>query len=528
MNYSLKLLKGDIFGGITAAIISLPVAIAFGVASGVGAQAGLYAAIVIGFFAAVFGGTPAMVSGPTAPMIIAMAVIVTHSADSLAEAFTIVMFAGLIQIGFGVFRVGRFIAYTPYSVISGFMTGIGIIIISLQVLPILGLENPESGFKEVFAQLPEILSSINWHAIGVAAATLIAIVAWPLALHRYVPATLAALVAGSLLGVFVFTDAPVVGAIPSGIPDLQIPILELDFLIGVISPALVLAIIGSIESLLVALISDALTRSRHNPNKEIVSQGIANMFSGLFGGLPGSGSPIPTIVNIKAGARTRVSAILAAFCLLLFLFDLGRLVEQIPLAVLALLLVRIGWHVIDMRFLSRLHKIEKAHVTVMLLTALLTVFVDLLTAVAIGLIASGMINAINAEKIELDSVISVPLIDINSEDPFTPRMGLVKMIGRFTFASASTLQHVIAEDIREHEVVIFDFSETEDMDDSAVMVIRQLVVSSFEQGTPCVVLGLSDHVGRLLRSFHALEGIDEGNYVETLDEAKAVASKFLN
>ena len=527
-NYIAKSLKGDIFGGITAAVIALPIATAFGVASGVGAVAGIYAAIAIALFAAIFGGTPAMVSGPTAPMAVAMAVVITHSANSLAEAFTIVMFTGLLQIGFGVFRLGKFIAYTPYSVISGFLTGIGIIIISMQILPAIGAPTATDGIRQTIEILPDALSSINLHALAVTVLTLAMILVWPKKLHRFVPDTLGALLLGSLLGMFIFTQAPVVGSIPSGIPSIQVPVLEPEFLIRMIEPALVLAIIGAVETLLVALVADAMTRTRHKPNREIVGQGIANIFSGMFGGLPGSGSPVPTVVNIRAGGRTRVSGILVALILFTFLFELGQLVERIPLAVLAALLLKIGWHVIDWRFVKRLAKIEKSHITVMLLTAGLTVFVDILTAVAIGLIVSGMINAMNAEPLELDNVISIPLIDdFDTEDPFSARTGLVRMSGRFTVASAGTLSHVIGEDIREHEIVIFDFTPTEYMDDSTVMVIRQLVLSSYEEGKPCIVMGLSDDMAKTLNSLDALQEIDKANFVETLEEARQIANDYL-
>ena len=528
MEYSLKLIKGDVFGGITAAIIALPVALAFGVASGVGAEAGLYAAIAIALFAAIFGGTPSMVSGPTAPMAVAMAVVVTHSANSLAEAFTIVMLTGLIQIVFGLLRVGRFISYTPYSVISGFLTGIGIIIVILQVLPVLGLPTSTNGISGTIQTLPAALANINTDAVIITAVTLVAMTFWPKQLHRFIPDSLGALALGSLLGMFVLTSAPVVGAIPSGIPTLQLPVLDGPFLIRVLEPALVLAIIGSIESLLVALVADAMTRSRHNPNKEIIGQGISNIVSGLFGGLPGSGSPVPTVVNIKAGGRTRLSGIIVALVLFAFLFQAGQLAAQIPLAVLAALLLRIGWHVIDWRFLSRIHKIDKTHVTVMLLTTLLTVIVDILTAVAIGLIVSGMINAMHSEKLELDSVISVPLLDMDSDDPFLARTGLIRMAGRFTVASASTLTHVISEDIRGHEVIIFDFSKTESMDDSAIMVIRQLVLTSYEQDKPCIVLGLPNKLAKSLDALDALPGIPASSYVDTLEEARAIADQFLS
>ena len=527
LQYSLKLLKGDIFGGITAAVIALPIALAFGVASGVGAAAGLYAAIAIALFAAIFGGTPSMVSGPTAPMAVAMAVVVTHSANTLAEAFTIVMFTGLLQIVFGAIRIGKFISYTPYSVISGFLTGIGIIIISMQVLPVIGAPTSTEGLPGTIAALPSALSNINIDSVIITVATLAAMIFWPRKLHQYIPDALGALALGSCLGMLIFHQAPVVGEIPAGIPSLQLPVFSGEFLIRMVEPAVVLAIIGSIESLLVALVADAMTRTRHDPNREIIAQGVANMASGLFGGLPGSGSPVPTVVSINAGGRTRVAGVIVAAVLFTFLFQAGQLAAKIPLAVLAALLLRIGWAVIDWRFINRIKKIDKYHVAVMLVVALLTVFVDILTAVAIGLIVSGMINAMHSEPLELDSVISVPLLDLESDDPFSARTGLVRLSGRFTVASASTLTHVIGEDIKEHEVVIFDFSKTDYMDDSAIMVIRQLVLTSLEQDKPCVVMGLSDKIASSLDSMGALSGISQSFIVDTLEQARSVADDFL-
>ncbi len=527
VQYSLKLLKGDVFGGITAAVIALPIALAFGVASGVGAAAGLYAAIAIALFAAIFGGTPAMVSGPTAPMAVAMAVVVTHSANTLAEAFTIVMFTGALQIVFGVIRVGKFISYTPYSVISGFLTGIGVIILSMQILPVIGAPTSTEGLVGTIKALPNALTNINIDSVIITAATLGAMIFWPRKLHQYIPDALGALLLGSCLGMLIFQQAPVVGAIPSGIPTLQLPVLSGEFLIRMVEPAVVLAIIGSIESLLVALVADAMTRSRHDPNKEIIGQGVSNIVSGLFGGLPGSGSPIPTVVSINAGGRTRVAGVIVAAVLFTFLFQAGKLAAQIPLAVLAALLLRIGWAVIDWRFINRINKIDKSHVAVMLMVALLTVFVDILTAVAIGLIVSGMINAMHSEPLELDNVVSVPLLDLESEDPFSARTGLVRLTGRFTVASASTLTHVIGHDIAEHEVVIFDFSKTDYLDDSAIMVIRQLVMTSIEEKKPCIIMGLSEKMASSLDSMAALSGIAEYFFVDTLDQAREVADKFL-
>ena len=527
INYSLRLLRGDVFGGVTAAIIALPVALAFGVASGVGAEAGLYAAIAIGLFAAIFGGTPGMVSGPTAPMAVAMAVVVTHSANSLAEAFTIVMLTGLLQIIFGAIRIGRFIGYTPYSVISGFMTGIGVIIISMQILPMIGAPTATNGLKGTIENLPAALAGINFDAVSVAAITLVLMFIWPRKLHRIIPDTLGALAIGSLAGIFIFQQAPVVGTIPTGLPPIQLPVFTAEFLIRMVEPALVLAIIGSIESLLVALISDAMTRSRHNPNKEIIGQGIANIVSGLFGGLPGSGSPVPTVVSIQAGGRSRLAGIIVAVILCSFLFHAGKLAEQIPLAVLAALLLKIGWHVVDVRFISRIRQIDITHVTVMLVTAGLTVFVDLLTAVAIGLIVSGMVNAMHSEPLELDSVVSVPLLDLDADDEYSARTGLIRMPGRYTVASAGALTHVIGGDIRDHEVIIFDFSDTEHMDDSAVVVIRQLILTSYEQDKPCIIMGISEKMRKTFDSLEVLTTVDPSHCVETLEQARQLADRLL-
>ena len=291
MTYSLQTLRGDIFGGVTATVVGLPVALAFGVASGLGATAGLYGAIAVGFFAAVFGGTRSQISGPTGPMTLAMAVVVTSHADTLAEAFTIVILAGLIQVLLGVMRIGRFVTYTPYSVISGFMSGIGIIVILLQISPLLGSPSGGGSGLDSLKAIPAIVGDINLEAVAVAAATLAVGVLWPRQLGRYLPPTLVAIVAGSVLGIFLLTGAPIIGEIPTGLPNLQLPVLSVGFLADAVQPALIIALLGSIDSLLTSLIADSLTRTQHNPNRELVGQGIGNMASGFIGGCLGLEPP---------------------------------------------------------------------------------------------------------------------------------------------------------------------------------------------------------------------------------------------
>ena len=553
LNYNLQTFRGDVFGGITAAVVGLPVALAFGVASGLGAVAGIYGAIAVGFFAAVFGGTRSQISGPTGPMAVAMAVIVTTHAESLAEAFTIAIMAGLIQILLGVLRIGRFVAYTPYSVISGFMSGIGVIIILLQTLPFLGAPVAQGGPLGAVKSWPDVIPDINFSAFAIAAVTLAVGVLWPSRLRQYLPPTLAALLAGTLLsllrfdGTLVFGVVPVIGDVPSGLPDIQLPELAVGTLARSVQPALIIALLGSIDSLLTSLVADAMTRTRHNPNRELIGQGIGNMAAGFIGGLPGAGATMGTVVNIRAGGSTQVSGVLRAAILLALVLGLGKYVEEIPHAALAGILMKVGWDIIDWRFLTRIHRVQREHLLVMVITLLLTVFLDLVTAVAIGLIAAGMASARLLERLELDSVISVPLLDRSflygktefegldpagedeeeEVDEFSARVGMVALRGSFSVASSNKLVNTISLDIQEHEVVIFDFTDTVSVDDSAALVVEQLIDVAMDEDTECIVMGLAGRPATTLLALNVLRRVPEDHIVETLDEAREIAKQLL-
>jgi len=551
-NYSLQTFRGDIFGGITAAVVGLPVALAFGVASGLDPVAGIYGAIAVGFFAAVFGGTRSQISGPTGPMAVAMAVVVAANADNLAEAFTIVIMAGLIQILLGVLRIGRFVAYTPYSVISGFMSGIGVIIILLQTLPFVGAKVAEGGPLGAVKSWPDVMTDINVNALAIAAVTLAVGVLWPNRLRQYLPPTLAALLAGTLLSVLWLTDTPVIGNVPTGLPDIRLPELSVGALGRAIQPALIIALLGSIDSLLTSLVADAMTRTRHNPNRELIGQGIGNMAAGFIGGLPGAGATMGTVVNIRAGGSTQVSGVLRALILLALVLGLGRYVESIPHAALAGILMKVGWDIIDWRFLTRVHRVQREHLLVMVITLLLTVFLDLVTAVAIGLIAAGMASARLWERLELDSVISVPLLDRNflygkSEfegfdldaedeeekdeeeevDEYSARVGMVALRGSFSVASSNKLVNTISLDIQEHEVVIFDFTDTVSVDDSAALVVEQLIDIALDEDTECIVMGLEGRPATTLYALNVLKRVPDDHIVESLDEAREISKQLL-
>ena len=537
MNYSLDTLRGDLFGGITAAVVGLPVALAFGVASGMGAAAGLYGAIGVGLFAALFGGTRSQISGPTAPMTVAMAVIITEHASSMSEALVVVMMGGFLQILLGVLRIGRYVAYTPHVVISGFMSGIGLIVMLIQALPFIGAPAAPGGVVGTIGVLSNAIGDINYSAFAIAFVTLAVGVLWPKALSRIVPGTLVALVAGTLLSVLWLTDVPVIGIIPSGLPEIVLVPPSADFLLRAIEPALILALLGSVDSLLTSLIADSLTGTRHRADQELVGQGIGNMVAGLIGGLPGAGATMGTVTNIRAGGTTRLSGTIRAIILLGLLMGLGWIVEPIPHAVLAGILMKVGWDIVDWRMLTRIHRLRREHLFILLITLGLTVFVDLVTAVAIGLIVAGMAHARKLENLELDSVVSVPLLDRQfftrdeesaDIDEFSARVGLVALRGSFTVASSKKLVGVISEDIKDHDVVIFDFSGATYIDDSAAMVVEQLMDVATSENTAFIVMALSGSVEDTLSALGIIQRVPDAHIVETLDQARVVAGKMLD
>ena len=536
LNYDLQTFRGDLFGGVTAAVVGLPVALGFAVAAGLEPKAGMYGAIAVGFFAAVFGGTRSQISGPTGPMAVAMAVIVTSAADNLAEAFTIVVMAGLIQILLGVMRVGRFVAFTPYSVISGFMSGIGVIVMLVQTLPFLGASVETGGPLGSIRAWPGAIGDVNFSALAIGLVTLGVGVAWPSRLRKVLPPTLAALIAGTLLGLLWLSDTPVIGEVPTGLPGIDLPDVSLGVLAGAVAPAVTIALLGSIDSLLTSLIADTMTRTRHKPNRELVGQGIGNMMAGFIGGLPGAGATMGTVVNIRAGGRTQVSGVVRAGILLALVLGLGGYAEKIPHAVLAGILMKVGWDIIDWRFITRIHRVQREHLLVMLITLGLTVFLDLVTAVAIGLIAAGMASARQFERLELDSVVSTPLLDQSflpgdrggaEVDSFSARVGLVALRGSFTVASSSKLIDTISVDIQEHEVVILDFSDTVYIDDSAALVVEQLIDTAMEEDTQCIVMGLSGAPAATLDTLNVLQRVPPEHFVDSLDEARDTARKMI-
>ena len=536
-NYNIEALRGDLFGGVTAAVVGLPVALAFGVASGLGPLAGLYGAVAVGFFAAVFGGTKSQISGPTAPMAVAMAVIVTSQAEGFADAFTIVVLAGLIQVLLGVMRIGRFVSYTPYSVISGFMSGIGVIVILVHIMPFIGWSVVSGGPLNTLKALPDAFQAVNMGAVAIAAVTLAMGIFWPAKMRKVLPPTLAALIVGTLMGVLWLTNTPIIGDVPTGLPSISFPDFGSDILVKALQPAVTIALLGSIDSLLTSLVADSMTRTRHNANRELMGQGIGNMVAGFIGALPGAGATLGTVVNIRAGGRSQLSGVIRAGILLALVLGLGAFVEKIPHAVLAGILIKVGWDIIDWRFITRIHRVQREHLMVMVITMGLTVFLDLITAVIIGLIAAGMASARQFERLEMDSVVSVPLLDTafldtdddgeDDQEMFSARTGLVALRGSFSVASSNKLIDAISLDIEQHEVVILDFTDTVYVDDSAALVVEQLIDTAIDEGTGVIIMGLAGNPAITLKALNVLRHVPEDRFVSNLEEARAVAGKIL-
>ncbi len=533
--YTWTTFRADARSGVTMLAVGVPGGMALGVASGMGALAGLYCVVIVGFFAALFGGTKAQSSGPSAAIAVMVSVILATGGASLAEIGIIAAMAGGFQILFGLFRVGRFVSYMPHVVLSGFISGVGVILILSQIQTALGTDLPARGTVNTLLALPEAVLLADPGTVILSAVTMAILLFWPRAVDRWAPGPLVAVAVATALGVFWLDGIAVIGALPTGLPVPVLSLPSLDFLLFAVEPALLIALVASIYSLMMSLTADAITGAQHDPNRELVGQGIGNMAAGVFGAMPGAANP-GTLINLSLGGRTVMASIVRAACLLALLLGLGRFAEPIPLAALSVILLKIGWELIDWRFVRSLRRMPRGYAVVMVLTFVLAVFAGPLTAIAFGLVAAGIVHASRLERMELDSVISVPLLDrtflaADSEesdaDPFDARVGLLAFRGAFTVASSRKLVRMVGADIRDHEVVIFDLSRVTHIDDSAANVIALLMERAGKEDTEVIVVGMSGEVGVILEAFDVLRRVPEDRIVEELDDARRLADRLL-
>jgi SulP family sulfate permease len=571
-------IKGDAFGGITAGVVALPLALAFGVSSGLGPSAGLYGAIFISFFAALFGGTNTQISGPTAPMtavsmVVIASIVVASDGDvnkALPSILMVFFLAGLIQVGLGLVGVGKYIKYIPYPVVSGFMTAIGVIILLTQILPSLGyspkedmeyvnqfkpqaeeiiLENilkEEAGegllvledFKETIRRagniteadilresktlaakyasgtigavkvMPRALRNINWLELLLSLGTIIIIFGFR-KISKAVPSTLVALVAMSGIAIGFGLDYKPIEQIPEGLP---VPKLEMfsHFNLDSISPyifsALTLALLGAIDSLLTSIVADNMTKTKHKPNRELVGQGIGNSIAAVFGGIPGAGATIRTVVNINAGGKTRLSGMIAGVLLLFILLALGPIASKIPAAVLSGILITVGIGVMDYKGLKAIPILPKdiflgpvklsSEVLIMIIVLLLSTFWDLIFAVGIGLLISclmfmKLIGDLTAERSEVGPLKEEAWPDeIDFPKNLKDKVFIKHIKGPLFFGSTSEFEQLYKQIPEGAKTVVIRLSRMQYMDQTGLYVMEDTLQDLRVRGVDVIFVGL--------------------------------------
>lgn len=585
--------KGDLFGGITAGIVALPLALAFGLQSGLGAAAGLYGAIFISFFAALFGGTNTQISGPTAPMtavsmVVIAGIVAANEGDmskALPSILIVFLIAGLLQIVLGVLKIGQYIRYIPYPVVSGFMTGIGVIIIITQILPLLGYYPNEDeafvnqfipqaeeviledilrdeaaedilvleDFRETISRAEHItreeimreasvlasgeasgvigtlrvlnraILNINWIDLILGLLTIFIIYGFK-RITTVVPSTLVALLVVSVGAVLILPEYRTIGEIPSGFPALRLDIFA-GFKLGQVSPfifaAISLAVLGAIDSLLTSIVADNMTKTKHNPNQELIGQGIGNSIAAVFAGIPGAGATIRTVVNIKSGGKTRLSGMVAGLLLLLVLLSLGPLASRIPAAVLAGILITVGIGVMDYRGLRRIKQIPRTETLIMLLVLGLTVFIGLIEAVLAGLILASLIFMKEIADTVGHRTRSAPLKEFSREIPWSDEGNIIERIGHkvyikhldgpLFFGFTSRFQDMVKA-LPEIEVVIIRMDKVPYIDQSGVFAMEDAIRDLQLQGIRVIFTDVHGQPLDLFERFDLIPGLVDYEY----------------
>ncbi|MGD1807455.1 SulP family inorganic anion transporter [Dapis sp. BLCC M126] len=535
-------LRGDLLGGITAAIVALPLALAFGVSSGAGAITGLYGAIFVGFFAALCGGTPSQITGPTGPMTVIMATVfstlIAKNPDlGLEMAFTVVMLGGLFQILFGILQLGKYIVLIPYAVISGFMSGVGVIIIFIQVGPFLGHPGSANVVESV-SKIPYFFTNLDPVATGLGILTLIILFLTPRRVTAFIPSPLLALVIGTLISVFLLRDSNLIliGEIPTGLPKPHLPIFTFEQLNTILVNALMLGTLGAIDSLLTSLVADNITHTNHDSDRELIGQGIGNVVSGLFGGLPGAGATMRTVINVHAGGRTPLSGITHSVILLFILLWAGKLTEVIPQTILAGILLKVGIDIIDWEFLKRAHKLSLKAAGIMYCVLFLTVFVDLITAVAIGVFIANLLTVKRLSDFQLEKVKAI--VEPHDEAPLSHeekqllqkargRLLLLHLGGPMSFGAAKAISGQMGM-VEKYDVLILDLSDVSYLGITMSLALENMVKEARRKYREVFFVGSSGEVKARLKNLNIWNILAPQNLVATRIEALQNALSILD
>ena len=526
-NWRFNNLRGDVFGGITAGIVALPLALAFGVQSGAGPVAGLYGAIVLGIFAATFGGTSSQVSGPTGPMTVVAALVVIKAIEEYGSleagmGFIICIFllAGVVQILFGVLKLGTYIKYIPYPVVSGFMSGIGGIIILLQIYPFFGQTSPKK-VLDVITNIVDVIPIINWEAMIIASSTIAIIYLFP-KIIKAIPSTLVALISMTIVTTFIGLEVPVIGTIPSSLPELKIGAIasiHASDITLIIELALTLALLGAIDSLLTSVIADNITKTKHHSNRELVGQGIGNIMASCIGGLPGAGATMRTLVNVNAGGQTPLSGVIHGVLLLAILLGLGNYAQVIPIPVLAGILITVGVGIIDYKGFRHIKSVPRTDAVVMLIVLGMTMFVDLIQAVAVGLILSSILFMKQMSD-QLGSEVKILPIKENCRqwwkenipDSIADKIYVKHFPGPIFFGFAPALL-AMAESLPDIRVVIFRMMNVPNIDQTGLYALEEVVLSLEKRNIAVVITGLQKQPYRMLQRINMVPGLIPENYI---------------
>ncbi|HLF46157.1 MAG TPA: SulP family inorganic anion transporter [Chitinophagaceae bacterium] len=519
-----KFTKGDFFGGLTAGIVALPLALAFGVQSGLGAEAGLYGAIFLGFFAAILGGTPSQISGPTGPMTVVTAatltVFIANAGGNLSSALPAIVasfvLAGLFQIVMGFLKIGTLIKYIPYPVVSGFMSGIGVIIILLQLFPAMGQASPRTTIDVVKTIIPA-LENINTWALFYTALTIAVIYLFP-RITKAVPSALVALLAITILSVFMGKNVPVIGDIPTGFPELKIEglfTIDSSMYLLILEAGITLAALGAIDSLLTSVVADNITKTKHNSNKELIGQGIGNAIGGLFAGLPGAGATMRTMVNIRSGGRNRISGVIHSVVLLIILLGAGKYAALIPKAVLAGILITVGIGILDYKGFKHINKVPKADAAIMVLVLVVTVFLDLLIAVGIGMILASFLFMKKMGDAVEESTKMKSLYEDTPEtawiDEFLPvhlqKEVFVKHLdGPLFFGSAYGFQSLVRK-LPDVKYIIIRMEKVPFIDQSGLYALEDSILDLEQKGKEVLLTGLQEQPRIRMKSINLIPGL---------------------
>jgi len=536
--YNIKNLKGDFTGGLVAGVVALPLALAFGVQSGMGATAGLYGAIAVGIFAALFGGTQTQASGPTGPMTVVSATLVAVAIEmtgSIENAMPIILLSfllgGLFQVIFGFLNIASYVKYFPYPVVSGFMSGVGLIIVILQLFPFAGLGSSKSTIA-VIQNFSQLFTDANLYALMLGGITILIYFIFP-KITKAIPSALIALIAATLIAYFFKIDVPLIGEIPSGLPSFQLGgILEVDASAygTIIEYAVVLAVLGSIDSLLTSVIADNMTKTKHNSNRELIGQGIGNMIAAAIGGIPGAGATKGTVVNINAGGTSKLSGVLHGLFLLAVLLGLGQLAAHIPLCVLAGLLIPIGFKIVDFKGLKHLLKVPRADAVVLILVLLITTFGSLIQAVGIGVALACLLFMRKSGDISEQGLEVGAVADIDGNKPwqdekefyeaYKDKVIIKHLYGSLFFGFTSYFKDQISALPDEVKAVIFRMDRVPYMDQSGLYALEDIVFDLREEGIEVLLVGLKAQPKDMLEAVDIVPDlVPEDDVFEDIDAA---------